>query len=99
VAFKPETSVENAARAAEGADLALCMSIEPGYSGQAFMPEALGRIERLRALVDCHVQVDGGIDDETGPRARAAGANLLVAGTAVFLDVPAAYRRLVELTS
>jgi ribulose-phosphate 3-epimerase len=99
VAFKPETSVENAARAAEGADLALCMSIEPGYSGQAFMPEALGRIERLRALVDCHVQVDGGIDDETGPRARAAGANLLVAGTAVFRDVPAAYRRLVELTS
>ena len=99
VAFKPETAVEDAARAAEGADLALCMSIEPGYSGQAFMPEALPRIERLRALVDCHVQVDGGIDEQTAPRARAAGANLLVAGTAVFRDVPGAYERLVELTS
>jgi ribulose-phosphate 3-epimerase len=101
VAFKPETAVEDAARAADtaGADLALCMSIEPGYSGQAFMPEALGRIERLRALVDCHVQVDGGIDADTAPKARSEGANLLVAGTAVFRDVPGAYRRLVELTS
>jgi ribulose-phosphate 3-epimerase len=99
VAFKPETAVEDGARAAEGADLALCMSIEPGYSGQAFMPEAIERIARLRSLVSCHVQVDGGVDDETGPRAREAGANLLVAGTAVFRDVPAAYRRLVELVA
>ena len=99
IAFKPETAVEDAARAAEGADLALCMSIEPGYSGQAFMPDAVERIRRLRELVSCHVQVDGGIDDETAPRARGAGANLLVAGTAVFRDVPAAYARLVELTA
>jgi ribulose-phosphate 3-epimerase len=97
VAFKPATAVEKAARAAAGADLALCMSIEPGYSGQAFMPEALPRIGRLRDLVDCHVQVDGGIDERTAPQARQAGANLLVAGTAVFSDVPAGYMRLVEL--
>jgi ribulose-phosphate 3-epimerase len=99
IAFKPETAVEAAARAAKGADLALCMSIEPGYSGQAFRPDAVERIRRLRELVSCHVQVDGGIDDETAPRAREAGANLLVAGTAVFRDVPAAYARLVELTA
>ena len=99
IAFKPETAVEDAARAAEGADLALCMSIEPGYSGQAFMPDAVERIRRLRELVSCHVQVDGGIDDETAPSARGAGANLLVAGTAVFRDVPAAYARLVELAA
>jgi len=99
IAFKPETAVETAARAAEGADLALCMSIEPGYSGQAFRPDAVQRIRRLRELVSCHVQVDGGIDAETAPRARRAGANLLVAGTAVFRDVPAAYERLVELTA
>jgi ribulose-phosphate 3-epimerase len=99
ISFKPETTVEDAARAAEGADLALCMSIEPGYSGQAFMPESVERIRRLRELVSCQVQVDGGIDAETAPRARAAGANLLVAGTAVFRDVPAAYERLVELTA
>ena len=99
IAFKPETAVEDAARAADGADLALCMSIEPGYSGQAFMPDAVDRIRRLRELVGCHVQVDGGIDDETGPRAREAGANLLVAGTSVFRSVPDAYRRLVALTA
>ena len=99
IAFKPETAVEDAARAAEGADLALCMSIEPGYSGQKFMPDALPRIERLRALVDCHVQVDGGVNDETAREARDAGANLLVAGSAVFRDVPEAFRRLVELTT
>jgi ribulose-phosphate 3-epimerase len=99
VAFKPATAVEKAARAAAGADLALCMSIEPGYSGQAFMPEALPRIGRLRDLVDCHVQVDGGIDERTAPQAREAGANLLVAGTAVFGDVPTGYTCLVELVT
>jgi ribulose-phosphate 3-epimerase len=99
VALKPATAVEDAARAAAGADLTLCMSIEPGYSGQAFRPEALPRIARLRELVDCHVQADGGIDERTAPQAREAGANLLVAGTAVFNDVPTGYTRLVELTT
>jgi ribulose-phosphate 3-epimerase len=99
VACKPGTPVERLAAAAAGADLALCMSIQPGYSGQAFMPEALGRLERLRGLVPehVHVQVDGGIGRENVAAARASGANLLVAGTAVFgADDPgAAYRELV----
>jgi ribulose-phosphate 3-epimerase len=101
VVFKPATAVEDAVAAARlaNADLVLCMSIEPGYSGQAFMPDALPRIRRLRELVACHVQVDGGINEETAPQAREAGANLLVAGSAVFRDVPGAYRRLVELVS
>jgi ribulose-phosphate 3-epimerase len=99
ISFKPSTSVEAAARAAEGADLALCMSIEPGYSGQEFMPAALPRIELLRSLVDCHVQVDGGVNEQTARQARDAGANLLVAGSALFRDVPGAYTRLVELVS
>ncbi len=99
IAFGPDTPVEDAARAAEGADLALCMSIEPGYSGQPFMPAALPRIERLRSLVSCHVQVDGGINEDTARPARDAGANLLVAGSALFRDVPGAYARLVELTA
>ncbi len=51
VAFNPETTVEDAVAAAEGADLVLCMSIHPGYSGQEFMPEALERIARLRSLL------------------------------------------------
>ena len=100
VALNPETAVEDAAAAAEGADLVLCMSIHPGYSGQAFMPEALERIARLRALLPAErrVQVDGGINHETGRAAREAGADLLVAGSAVFWndDPAAAYERLVS---
>ena len=51
VVFKPATTVEDAVAASEGADLVLCMSIEPGYSGQEFMPEAVDRIARLRSLL------------------------------------------------
>jgi ribulose-phosphate 3-epimerase len=98
VACNPGTPVERLADAARQADLALCMSIEPGYSGQAFMPEAPPRIRRLRELLPgaVHVQVDGGIGAETVRTAREAGANLLVAGTAVFGsdDIGAAYREL-----
>jgi ribulose-phosphate 3-epimerase len=100
VAFKPATAVDDAARAAEAADIALCMSIEPGYSGQAFMPDALGRIARLRELLpDTPIQVDGGIGLDTIRPARDAGANLFVAGSSVFGqdDAAAAYARLVEL--
>ena len=99
IAFNPATSVEVAAEAANlGADLCLCMSIEPGYSGQAFMPEALGRLERLRSLVDCFVQVDGGITLENAGAAHEAGADLLVAGTSIFGadDLAHAYRGLAE---
>ena len=99
VSFKPATSVEAAAAASDGADIVLCMSIEPGYSGQEFMPNALPRLERLRSLVALPMQVDGGINDRTAPQARAAGADLLVAGNALFRDVPGGYRRLVELVS
>ena len=99
VAFNPETTVEDAVAAAEGADLVLCMSIHPGYSGQEFMPEALERIARLRSLLpgDTRVQVDGGINRETARAARDAGADLLVAGSAVFWndDPSAAYVELV----
>ena len=101
LAFKPETAVEEAVAASEGMDLVLCMSIEPGYSGQAFMPEALERIERLRSALpgDKHVQVDGGVGRENVPKLREAGADLLVAGTSVFGggDIAAAYRELSDL--
>jgi ribulose-phosphate 3-epimerase len=98
IACNPETPVEVAAGAADGADLALCMSIHPGYSGQAFMPEAVERIARLRSLLpeQVRVQVDGGINHDTIGRAREAGADLLVAGSAVFWsdDPAASYREL-----
>jgi ribulose-phosphate 3-epimerase len=101
LALNPDTAVEDAVAAAEGVDLVLCMSIHPGYSGQAFMPEALERIALLRTLLprEVRVQVDGGINHETARAAREAGADLLVAGSAIFWkdDPPAAYRELVEL--
>lgn len=100
VAFNPGTPVDDVAPAAEGADLVVCMSIEPGYSGQAFMPEALPRIERLRGVLPdgVRIQVDGGVNGETIRGAREAGADLFVAGSAIFWkdDIASAYRSLVD---
>ena len=100
LAFNPETEPDEAAEVAEPFDLVLCMSINPGYSGQAFMPEALGRIERLRGLLpsEKHIQVDGGIGPENVRQVRDAGANLFVAGTSIFgrEDIAMAHNRLVQ---
>jgi len=102
VALKPQTRVEEVAEAAIDADvdLVLCMSIEPGYSGQQFMPEAFERLGRLRELLPetIQLQVDGGVNRENIKQVRAAGANLLVAATAVFGqgDPAFAYRGLVD---
>jgi ribulose-phosphate 3-epimerase len=100
VAFNPETSVGDAVTAADGADLVLCMSIHPGYSGQAFMPEALERLRELRAALpgSVRIQVDGGINRDTVLATRDAGADLLVAGSAVFWndDPASAFDELAE---
>jgi ribulose-phosphate 3-epimerase len=102
VAFKPETSAAYAAHAAiaSNVDIVLCMSIEPGYSGQEFMPEAYDRIRTVRSHVPdhMHVQVDGGIGPENIRAVRDAGATLFVAGTSIFgrEDLPRAYRRLLQ---
>jgi ribulose-phosphate 3-epimerase len=101
VAFNPATEVEEAVAAAEGADLVLCMSIHPGYSGQAFMQDALGRLAALRERLPAstRIQVDGGINGDTARAAREAGADLLVAGSAIFWkdDPAASYRELVAV--
>ena len=99
VAFNPGTDVEVGAEAANlGADLCLCMSINPGYSGQEFLDESYERIERLRGLVGCLVQVDGGVNEENIARVRRAGADLLIVGNGIFSheDLPQAYRGLVQ---
>jgi ribulose-phosphate 3-epimerase len=100
VAFTPDTEPEAVAHLAIGADLVLCMSIHPGYSGQEFMPQALGRIARTRALLPdaVHVQVDGGANAENIRSIHDAGATLIVAGASIFAreDLPRAYRRLVQ---
>ena len=101
IAFNPETSVDEAVGASDGVDLVLCMSIHPGYSGQAFMPDALQRIATLRERLPAstRIQVDGGINADTAKAAHDAGADLLVAGSAIFWkdDPAASYRRLVEV--
>jgi ribulose-phosphate 3-epimerase len=98
IAFSPQTSPEVAAAFAEtaSAEIVLCMSIHPGYSGQAFMPEALPRIARLRELVAVPIQVDGGVGEPNARVIHESGASLLVAGSAIFAepDPPAAYGRI-----
>ncbi|HEX3256177.1 MAG TPA: ribulose-phosphate 3-epimerase [Gaiellaceae bacterium] len=101
VAFNPETSVEDAVGASIGADLVLCMSIHPGYSGQRFMPESVERIAKLRSELhpNLFVQVDGGVSEENLVQVRQAGAQLAVAGNSIFRteDYPRGYRRLVKV--
>ena len=100
LAFKPGTAVEDAVAAATGVDIVLCMSIEPGYSGQEFLPDAYDRIKRTRELLppEVHVQVDGGINNDNVRSVYDAGATLLVSASAIFdrEDLPRAYRRLVQ---
>jgi ribulose-phosphate 3-epimerase len=76
-------------------DLALCMSVNPGWGGQKFIPFSLGKLERLRAMLPEGValEVDGGVHEDTAGPCAAAGANLFVAGSAVFgsNDPAAAY--------
>ena len=100
VAFNPETDPEDVAAVAGAADIVLCMSINPGYGGQEFMPEAVDRIKTLRAALpdEIHIQVDGGIDNDNVRSVYDAGATLIVAGTSIFAreDLPRSYRRLVQ---
>jgi ribulose-phosphate 3-epimerase len=86
VAFNPGTPVEDAVAASLGADLVLCMSIHPGYSGQEFMLDSLPRIRALRSQLHERVvvQVDGGITQENVRMVHDAGADAFVAGTAIF---------------
>ncbi len=103
VAFNPETSPAAAAdfARAAGAEIVLCMSIHPGYSGQAFRPDALDRIAEVRRLVDAPGQVDGGVGETNARAIHEAGASLLVCGSAIFAgaDPAAAYRRIVAAAS
>jgi ribulose-phosphate 3-epimerase len=98
IAFNPRTDPALAAAFATeaGAEMILCMSIEPGYSGQPFMTAAYARIAELATLVEIPIQVDGGVGEANAAAVREAGATLLVAGNAVFADRdPAdAYRRI-----
>jgi ribulose-phosphate 3-epimerase len=89
LAVNPETPVEQIEPFLPAIDVALCMTVHPGFGGQAFLPNSPDRIRRLRQLLDqhnprCELEVDGGIDDRTAPVVVAAGADVLVIGTGIF---------------
>ena len=85
VALNPATPVETLVDIFHAVDMVLIMSVNPGFGGQKFIPRALDKVRRLRALApDLLIQVDGGVNAETGAQLVAAGADVLVAGSYVF---------------
>ena len=85
-ALCPATPVAAVSEVLGDLDLVLCMTVNPGWGGQAFLPGSVAKLERLRALLGPGValEVDGGIDESTAGRCAAAGATAFVAGSAVF---------------
>ena len=105
VTLKPRTQAEAILPFIEYCDLVLVMTVEPGFGGQRFMMDQLPKINRIRSLTDryaprCELEVDGGVDEDTAPLCVKAGANVLVAGSAVFgrTDRAAAIRAIREKT-
>ncbi len=89
LALNPDTPFEAVQPYLGDVDLVLCMTVFPGFGGQSFMGEVMTKVEQVRAAVDesalaLDIEVDGGIDTATAPVAAAAGANVFVAGTAIF---------------
>lgn len=89
ISIKPKTSPEVLLPFLKDVDLVLVMSVEPGFGGQSFMPNALDKISYLRQVIDenkynCLIEVDGGVNAETGKLCVNAGADILVAGSYIF---------------
>ena len=89
LAINPDNRTENVERYLDEVDMLLVMSVFPGFGGQSFMESSLPNVERAvqvreRRGLDFAIQIDGGINPQTAARARAAGAEILVAGTAIF---------------
>jgi len=91
LALNPETPLEMIEPFLGEIDLALCMTVHPGFGGQEFLPESPERIRRLRQLLDkgnprCELEVDGGINVDTAQETQNAGANVFVVGSGIFND-------------
>ena len=89
MSIKPNTPVEVVDPFLEELDLVLVMSVEPGFGGQSFIPDALEKITYLRHVIDandyrCLIEVDGGINEQTGQLCKDAGVDILVAGSYLF---------------
>lgn len=101
LALRPITSPKAILPYLERLDLVLVMTVEPGFGGQTFLESQLDTIREVRTLIDrynpaCELEVDGGVNQKTAPLAAAAGANVLVAGSAVYgaADIPGAIQAL-----
>lgn len=89
VSLNPATPLETLDYVLGDIDMVLIMSVNPGFGGQSFIPSALDKIRRLRKMIDdrklsVEINVDGGVKPENGKEVAAAGADILVAGSAVF---------------
>src|SRR5262249_13382906 len=96
VALNPATPIEHVEYVLNDIDLVLVMSVNPGFGGQSFIPEALDKLRALRARIDklgrqIDLEVDGGIKEDPARAAQPAGADVLVAGTATFAGGANAY--------
>lgn len=89
LAINPPTPLEPALPFLDQVDLFLCMTVNPGFGGQSFMPEVMSKVSEARAYadrnhLDIDIEVDGGINDDTAALSVSKGANVLVAGTSLF---------------
>lgn len=89
IAINPATALSTVEELLEPADLLLLMTVNPGFGGQKFIDAVLRKLEQARKLINqrnpaCELEVDGGVDVKSAPRAVAAGANVLVAGSCIF---------------
>jgi len=96
IVLNPGTPVSALDNVMDLVDLILVMSVNPGFGGQSFIPSQLKKIEAIRAMIDAtrrdiHLQVDGGVNSETARQCVAAGADVLVAGSATFKGGPDHY--------
>ena len=99
--IKPGTPVEELGYYLDQLDLVLVMSVEPGFGGQKFMADMMPKVQAIRGYIDamnpaCELEVDGGVDPNTCKVCIASGANVLVAGSAVYkaADIPTRIREL-----
>jgi len=105
VVLNPSTPVNSIEEALQFADYVLVMSVNPGFGGQKFIPQALDKVKRLRRMIDerqlnCRIEIDGGIDRNNIETVVAAGAEIIVAGSAIFgtTDAEAAVKELRSAT-
>lgn len=102
VSIRPKTDPEVLKKVINEMDLILIMSVEPGFGGQSFMPNSLDKLKKLRRWIDdsgkqIDLEVDGGINPDTARQVIAAGADVLVAGSAIFKGNPEEYKNNIDV--